>query len=82
MRTFPISLRLLKGGIVLLDPETGRCGGLFRCNVIRTHSRARCTCRARGTESGDRLEALRLKASRVEAIKLEAKVDAIKGWNL
>ena len=36
MTTFPNSPKLLKGGIVLIDPETARCRGLFRCNTTRT----------------------------------------------
>ena len=45
MATFPNSPRLLKGGIVLIDPETGACSGSSRCSTTRTRSRARCRSR-------------------------------------
>ena len=76
MTTFPGSPRLLKGGIVLIDPTTGT---VQRIIVLQynpdTLSR---TLQVQGVEGdgGDRSEALRLKRPPVETIKLEIELDA------
>jgi len=74
MTAFPRSPRLLKGGLVLIDPATA---AVQRIIVLQynpdTLSR---TLQVQGVgESGDRSEALRLKGPPVETIKLEAEVD-------
>jgi hypothetical protein len=74
MTTFPRSPRLLKGGLVLIDPTTA---AVRRIIVLQynpdTLSR---TLQVQGVgESGDRSQALRLKAPPVETIKLEAEID-------
>ena len=71
----PNAPRLIRGGLVLIDPDSPRCSASSRCNTTRTRSRARCRCRASPTR-GDRSEALRLKGPPVETIKLEAEIDA------
>lgn len=75
MSSFPGSPRLLKGGIVLLDPATG-----VVLRVIPLQYNPETLSRSlqiRGTsESGDRLEALRLTGPPVETIKLEVEIDA------
>lgn len=75
MSSFPGSPRLLKGGIVLLDPTTG-----VVLRVIPLQYNPETLSRSlqiRGTtESGDRLEALRLTGPPVETIKLEVEIDA------
>lgn len=76
MSTFPNSPRLLKGGIVLLDPGSGA--------VLRTVSlqynpdTLSRTLQVRGMDAdgGERSELLRLKAPPVETIRLEAEIDA------
>ena len=76
MTTFPRSPRVLKGGIVLLDPTTGR---ITRVIVLQYNpDTVTRTLQVQGTsgESGDRSEALRLKGPPVETIKLEAEIDA------
>jgi len=75
MTTFPGSPRLLKGGIVLIDPNTGVVQRIISLQYNPdTLSR---TLQVQGTgESGDRMEALRLKGPPVETIKLEAEIDA------
>jgi hypothetical protein len=75
MTTFPGSPRLLKGGIVLIDPNTGLVERIISLQYNPdTLSR---TLQVQGTgESGDRMEALRLKGPPVETIKLEAEIDA------
>lgn len=75
MTTFPNSPRLLKGGIVLMDPESGNVQRIITLQYNPdTLSR---TLQVQGMgESGDRSEALRLKGPPVETIKLEAEIDA------
>jgi hypothetical protein len=75
MSTFPGSPKVLKGGIVLIDPNTGT---VLRVIPLQynpdTLSR---TLQIRGTsEGGDRLDALRLTGPPAESIKLEAEIDA------
>ncbi|MFZ1504830.1 MAG: hypothetical protein WAS50_16850, partial [Nitrospira sp.] len=75
MTTFPNSPKLLKGGIVLIDPATAR---VQRIIVLQYNpdSLSR-TLQVQGAgEGGDRSEALRLKGPAVETIKLEAEIDA------
>ncbi len=75
MTTFPGSPKLLKGGLVLIDPDSGatRRVIVLQYNPI-TLTR---TLQAQSVgESGDRSQALRLKAPPVETYKIEAEVDA------
>jgi hypothetical protein len=75
MSSFPNSPRLLKGGVALLDPDSGAVqriiilqynpDTLTRSLQIKAHP-----------ESGDRSEALRLTGPPVETIKLDAEIDA------
>jgi hypothetical protein len=75
MTTFPGSPRLLKGGIVLIDPGTGT----VRRIIVLQYNPATLTrtlqVQAAG-EGGDRAEALRLSGPPVETYKLEAEIDA------
>src|SRR5438270_7204215 len=72
----PNSPRLLKGGIVLIDPESG---AMVR-NIALQYNPDTLTrsfqAKTAGAEGGDRSEALRLKGPPVETIKLEAEIDA------
>jgi hypothetical protein len=77
MSTFPGSPRVLKGGLVLLNPDTF---ALMPNGIIvlqynpDTLSR---TLKIKGVEeSGDRSEALRLTGPPVETFKLDAEIDA------
>jgi hypothetical protein len=75
MSTFPGSPKILKGGIVLVDPDTlaVQCIIVLQYNPD-TISR---TLQAQAvSEGGDRSEALRLKGPPVETIKLDAEIDA------
>ena len=75
MSAYPGSPQLIKGGIVVMEPDSGRVmrvislqynpDTLTRSFQVQAYS-----------ESGDRAEALRVKASPVETIKLEAEIDA------
>jgi hypothetical protein len=75
MSTFPGSPRVLKGGIVLVDPETA---AVQRVIVLQynpdTLSR---TLQIQSVgEGADRSEAMRLKGPPVETFKLDAEIDA------
>ena len=76
MTTFPGSPRLIKGGIVLLDPVTG---AVLRIIPLQYNpdSLSR-TLQVKGVtgDGGDRSEALRLKGPPVETLKVEAEIDA------
>lgn len=76
MTTFPNSPRLLKGGIVLLDPQTERVQRVITLQYNPdTLSRTLQVKSIEGGE-GDRSQALRLTGPPTETIKLEAEIDA------
>jgi hypothetical protein len=71
----PVSPRLLKGGLVLLDPETAKVERVIALQY-NPDSLTR-TLQVQGAgEGGDRSEALRLKGPAVETIKVDAEIDA------
>jgi hypothetical protein len=77
MTSFPGSPRLLKGGIVLLDPVTSTVQRIIALQYNpETISR---TLQVRGVtgEGGDGTEALRLKGPPAESIKVDAEIDAV-----
>ncbi len=75
MTTFPNSPKLLKGGIVLLDPVTGIVQRIISLQY-NPDSLTR-TLQVQGVgESQDRSETLRLKGPAVETLKLDAEIDA------
>jgi hypothetical protein len=71
----PFSPKLLKGGLVLLDPRSGRVltviGLQYNPDTLTRTLQVQA-----GGETGDRSQALRLKGAAVETIKLEAEIDA------
>ena len=76
MTAFPNAPNLARGGIVVMDPITGR---VIRIVVLQYNAdtlNRTLQVRAAGAESGDRLEALRLKGPPSETIKLDAELDA------
>jgi hypothetical protein len=79
MSTSPNAPRLLKGGIVLLDPETS---GVRRIVSLQynpdtlTRSLQIQDVSADGGGKSDRSEVLRLKGPPIETIKLDAEIDA------
>ncbi len=77
MSAFPGSPRVLKGGIVLLDPDqfTVLPNGII---VLQYNPDTLTrTLKIKGAEEGgDRSEALRLTGPPVETIRLEAEIDA------
>lgn len=75
MSTFPNSPRLLKGGIVLLDPRSSAVLRVVPLQYNPDTLTRTLQVQAVGAE-GDRLEALRLKGPPAESVKLEAEIDA------
>jgi hypothetical protein len=75
MSDFPNSPRLLKGGIVLLDPVTS---AVVRVIALQYNPDTLTrTLQVQGSgEGADRSEALRLKGPPIETIKLDADIDA------
>ncbi len=76
MSTFPNSPRLLKGGIVLLDPASGAVLRLVTLQYNPDSLARTLQIQSIAAEGGDRSEALRLKGPPMETIKLEAEIDA------
>lgn len=75
MSSFPNSPRLLKAGIVLVDPASGAVKGVIPLQY-NPDSLSRTLQVQALAEGGDRSEALRMKGPPVETIKLEAEIDA------
>lgn len=75
MTSYPRSPRLIKGGIVLLDPTTGAIRRVIALQYNPDTLSRTLQVQAAG-ESGDRLEAMRLKGPPNETIKLDAEIDA------
>ncbi len=75
MSSFPGSPKLLKGGIVLIDPATAQVQRIIALQY-NPESLSRTLQVQGASEGGDRSEALRLKGPAVETIKLDAEIDA------
>ena len=73
--SFPNSPRLIKGGIVLIDPDTSAVLRIIALQYNPDTLTRTLQVQAAGGE-GDRLEALRLKGPPNESIKLDAEIDA------
>jgi len=76
MSSFPGSPKILKGGIVLIDPDTAAVQRIITLQYNSDTLTRTLQVQGAGAESGDRLEALRLRAPAIESIKLEAEIDA------
>lgn len=77
MTSFPNSPRLVKGGIVLMDPDTSVVQSVIALQYNPDSlSRTLQIQAVAGGESGVRVDALRLRGPAVETIKLEAELDA------
>lgn len=76
MTTFPGSPRLLKGGIVLINPSTSKVQRIIAMQYNPETLSRTLQVQGLGAESGDRMEALRLKGPPVETIKIEVEIDA------
>jgi hypothetical protein len=74
--TFPGSPRTIRGGLVMLDPDSGQ---VLRVVVLQlTPDSLSRTLQAQAVtgDAGDRLDALRLRGAPVETIKFDAEIDA------
>ena len=68
--------RLLKGGLVLVDPESAAVRTVIALQYNPETVSRTLQVQAAGSESGERSEALRLKGPPVETFKLDAEIDA------
>lgn len=76
MTTFPNSPKLIKGGIVLINPGTSAVLRIIALQYNPETLTRSLQVQGVGGEAGDRSEALRLKGPPIETIKLEAEIDA------
>ena len=76
MSAFPNSPRLVKGGIVLVDPDSGAVQKIIVLQY-NPDTLSRTLQPQAVKESGDRSEALRLTGPPIEVIKLDAEIDAM-----
>lgn len=77
MTTFPNSPKLLKAGIVLIDPESAQVRRIITLQYNPDSLSRSFQAQAFSSESGaDRSEAMRLKGPAIESYKLDAEIDA------
>lgn len=76
MSGFPGSPKLIKGGVVLIDPGSGAVRRIIALQYNPDTITRSLQVQGVGADSGDRSEALRLKGPPVETIKLDAEIDA------
>lgn len=76
MNSSALSPRLLKGGIVLLDPSSGAVQRVIALQYNPDTLSRTLQVQAHGSDAGNRAEALRLKGPPTETITLEAEIDA------
>lgn len=76
MTSFPGSPKLLKGGIVLIDPDTSAVQRIIALQYNSDSLSRSLQVQGIQSESGDRSDVLRLKGPPVETIKLDAEIDA------
>ena len=78
MSGVPISPRLLKGGLVLVDPASATVQRVItlQYNPDTLTRTLQTQAFAAGSEGGNRAEAVRLKGPPIETIKLDAEIDA------
>lgn len=74
--SLPSSPRLLKAGIVLMDPNSGAVLRVISLQYNPDNLSRSLQIQALAAEGGDRSEALRMKGPPVETFKLEAEIDA------
>jgi len=76
MTAFPNSPRVLKGGIVLVDPVSAQVQRIVSLQINPDTLSRSLQVQATTGESGDRSEPMRFKGPPIETIKLEADIDA------
>jgi hypothetical protein len=75
MSSFPGSPRLLKGGIALLDPQTGAVQRIIALQYNPDTLTRSLKIKGVDADSGDHIDALRLKGPPEETFKVEAEMD-------
>lgn len=76
MSTSPISPKLIKGGLVLVDPESAKVLRLISLQYNADSLKRELKAQAAGGEGADRTEPTRFKGPAVETISFEADLDA------
>ena len=76
MSSVPGSPRLIKGGIVLIDPVTAAVRRVIALQYNPDSLTRTLQVQGAAAEGGDRSEALRLKGPPVETLKIDAEIDA------
>lgn len=76
MTTFPGSPRLLRGGLVLVDPVSGAVERVVALQYNPESLTRSLASKATGGQEGDRSEALRITGPPVETFTVEAEIDA------
>jgi hypothetical protein len=76
MSNFPGTPHILKGGIVLINPETSAIERIITLQYNPDTLTRSFQIKGMGGEGGERSEALRLTGPPVETIKLDAEIDA------
>jgi hypothetical protein len=76
MTTFPGSPKLIRGGIVLVDPESGQIKRVIAMQYNPDTLTRTLQPQAMSDDARDRSQAFRLKGPPVETIRLDAEVDA------
>lgn len=76
MTSFPGSPKLLKGGIVLIDPETSAVQRIITMQYNPDTLTRTLQVQSVGGEGDNRSDALRLSGPPVETIKVDAEIDA------
>lgn len=76
MSSFPGSPHLIKGGIVLLNPETSAIEKIITLQYNPDTLTRSLQIKGVGGESGNRSDAMRLTGPPVETLKLDAEIDA------
>lgn len=76
MTTFPNSPKVLKGGLVLIDPESARVLRIISLQYNPDSLSRSLQVQSAGGEAANRSEPMRFKGPAVETIKLDAEIDA------
>ncbi len=76
MSSFPGSPKLIKGGIVLINPESSAIEKIITLQYNPDTLTRTLQVKGVGGDSGNRSEALRLTGPPVETLKIEAEIDA------
>jgi len=77
MGTSPLAPRLIRGGIVLIDPDSGQVKRVITLQYNPDTLSRSLQPQTVSDDGNDRSQALRLKGPPVETIKIDAEIDAI-----